>query len=102
MQMRAILIALVACLPFGCGDDGHDATPFTSFQACFDNHTDVELLPTHTAIVVCCLDHPIVGMSPACGDTEADCINYLTANLNQTDASTTQVMDACVDYISQK
>jgi hypothetical protein len=102
MQMRAILIALVACVSVGCGDDGHDPTPYTLYQDCFNEHSEDEMLQVFQSILACCIDHPIAGMQPACGETEADCINYLTANLNQTSASTTQVMESCTSYVDMK
>ena len=57
------------------------------------------VFPVQEAIVVCCIDHPIAGMLPACATTTPDCINYLTANLNQTSASTIDVMEGCAEYV---
>jgi len=94
----AVLVALFA----GCGDDGPDTDPFPTFQQCFDQHTEREMEPVIDAILSCCLDHPIDGMRPACGDDRPACINYLTANLAQTDASTVEVMDACQAYQDMK
>jgi hypothetical protein len=101
MKLAVVLFSFVVIGAAGC-EDGHDHSAYTTYQACFDQHTMKEKLPLQEAIVVCCLDHPIDGVSPACGDTKPDCINYLTANLNQTSASTTEVMDACTEYVSQK
>jgi hypothetical protein len=42
-----------------------------------------------------------MGVNPSCGDTEADCINHLTDEIAQTDASTVEVMDACAEYVDQ-
>lgn len=91
-------ILLVVMLMAACGEEGHEATPHDTYQECFDVHVDDELLSPIDAILSCCLEHPIAGASPACGDTAPDCINYLTANLNQISASTTEVRDACATY----
>jgi hypothetical protein len=99
MNPRALFLASV-CWLAACGEDGPEAFP--TYQACFDDHTGAEALPVAKAIVICCLEHPIAGVAPVCGETAPDCINYLTANLNQTSASTVEVMDACTDYIAQK
>jgi hypothetical protein len=100
MKLAAAAFTLLLIGTVGCKDDPIEA--YATYQECFDEHTTKEMLPTKETIVVCCLEHPINGISPACGDIKADCINYLTANLNQTSASTTDVMDACADYVSQK
>lgn len=101
MSARASLLvltsALLSTLP-GCGEEGHEASPFTTYQACFDEHMKPMVLTVTEAIVECCLDHPIAGQRPACGADRPECINYLTANLNQTSASTIEVMDACTEY----
>jgi hypothetical protein len=101
-MLRAIAMTLsLAALPFGCkSDDGPEAYP--TYQECFDDHTLTEMLPIEEAIVVCCLEHPIANVSPACGATKADCINYLTANLKQTSAGVGEVMNACQTYVDQK
>ena len=101
MKLAVVLSSLVVLGSIGCDHD-HEHSAFPTFQECFDEHTMKESLPKIEAIVVCCLDHPINGVSPACGDIKADCINYLTANLNQTSADTVEVMDACTEYVSQK
>jgi hypothetical protein len=102
MKLRAFFLASVVWMPLVHGACGTDPpASFPTYQACFDDHAMVEMLPVQEAIVVCCIDHPIAGLKPACGATKADCINYLTANLNQTSASTVDVMDACTDYITQ-
>ena len=102
MNARALLVAAVVWMPLvqgACGDDPQESYP--TYQECFDDHTEVEMLGIQEAIVVCCIDHPIAGTAPACGPTKADCINYLTANLSQTSASTVEVMDSCAEYIVQ-
>jgi hypothetical protein len=100
MKLTSFAFTLLLIGSVGCKDDPEEA--YATYQECFDDHTMVETLPAQEAIVVCCLEHPINGISPACGDIKADCINYLTINLNQTSASTTTVMDACADYVTQK
>lgn len=97
--MRKALLALLLLLPVGCKDDAEES--YDTLQDCFTDHTEVETLPIVEALVVCCLDHPIMGVNPSCGDTEPDCINHLTDEINQTDASTVDVMDACAEYIIQ-
>jgi len=102
MKLAISLACLASLTAIGCGgDDGAEAFP--TYQECFDDHTmGGEHLPVKESIVVCCIEHPIDGKTIVCGDTKADCINYLTANLNQTSASTTDVMEACSDYVAQK
>lgn len=68
--MRSALFALLLILPVGCKDDSVEA--YDTLQECFIDHTQEESLPVVEALVVCCLDHPIAGVSPACLDTEAD------------------------------
>lgn len=98
--MRTPLFALIVALASGCGEDPPES--FATYQECFDSRTmeAAQLVPD--AIVMCCLDHPIGGMTSACGLTTPDCINYLTSNLNQTSASTVEVMDSCAAYIQKR
>lgn len=95
--MRRFLLALV--LVAGCKDDG--AESYETLQDCYDEHTNDEGLPDVEAAVVCCLDHPIMGEAPSCGDTAADCINHLTNEIRQTDISVVDVMTACQMYEEQ-
>lgn len=97
--MRKALLALLLLLPVGCKEDGEES--YETLQDCFIDHTEEESLPVVEALVVCCLDHPIMGVAPSCGDTAADCINHLTDEIDQTDASTIEVMDACAEYEAQ-
>ncbi|MBX3161994.1 MAG: hypothetical protein KF773_38890 [Deltaproteobacteria bacterium] len=92
--VASALVALSACSP-----DTPQAYP--SYQDCFDDHALVKQDPVVDSIVTCCLDHEIAGVVPVCKDTQADCINYLTANLFQTSADTVQVRDACTLYINK-
>ncbi len=88
----------VALATTACGEDGPDTSNFTTFQLCFDTHFEDEMLMPFDAIVDCCIHHPIGGMKNACGADKPECINYITANLDQTDASTIEVMTACESY----
>jgi len=96
--MRRILLALL--LVAGCKEDAEES--FETLQDCFIDHVEEEALPVIEAVVVCCLDHPIMGEAPSCGDTEADCINHLTNEIEQTDISIGEIMDSCAEYIEQK
>ena len=95
--MRFALAAVLFC--FACHDHDHDG--YSTFQACFDEHTMEESLPFQEAVVVCCLDHPINGVDEACGANAAECVTYLTANLTST-ATMVEVMTACTEYETQK
>ncbi|HEU4612286.1 MAG TPA: hypothetical protein VFS15_09430 [Kofleriaceae bacterium] len=99
--MRYVLAA-VLLFSFACGDDGGGEEAFPTFQECFDDHHVEEALPTQKAIVVCCLEHPINGVTQVCGDTAADCEAYLATNLDATSATQTEVTAACADYETQK
>jgi len=102
LSSLATLVTLGLALAAGCGGGGTDAEPFDTFQACFDEHAVTESLPVQQAIVVCCIDHPINGVAPACGATAADCVTYLGANLASTSATTDEINMACADYETQK
>lgn len=97
MKLPGLALALLV-LPVACKDTS-GPTPFPSYQECFDDQIFKVKAMVPDAILACCTDHPIGGVMPVCGATKADCINYLTANLNQTDASTVEVMDTCQLYI---
>ena len=88
------LAALAALATFGCSSD--DVSAYDTYQDCFDDQTRED--PAIDKILVCCLDTQIDGARPACGATAPDCINYLTNNLSQFDASTVEVQDACDQY----
>lgn len=100
MKLAVAMFSVLCLASVGCKDDPEEAYP--TYQECFDDHVTHEMLPIQEAIVVCCLDHPINGTKVVCGDTKPDCITYLTNNLNQTSASTVDVMDACGEYVTQK
>lgn len=86
-------LALVAC------DDDHEG--YQTLQACYDDHHNNENLTVQEAIIVCCLDHPIVGVNPSCKDTQPDCVVHVDAEL---DGSVTapDIQAACTEYINQK
>ena len=97
--MRNLL--LLALLATACKSDS-GTEPFDTYQLCFDQLTEVDMREVVDSIVECCLDHPIDGVKPVCRDTVPDCINFLTANLLQTDASTVEVMEGCEEYIAER
>ncbi|MBL9020525.1 MAG: hypothetical protein JNL83_40445 [Myxococcales bacterium] len=99
MKLAVALFSMLCLASVGCGED--EAKAYSTYQACFDDKAK-EMLPIQESIVKCCLEHPIGGTTIVCGDAKPDCINYLTANLSQTSASTIDVMDACGEYVSQK
>ncbi len=101
MKLVATVVLAVLAIGSTACEQEHGGG-FATYQECFKDHFEDEMLPVKEAIVVCCLEHPISDVVPVCGETKPDCINYLTANLSQTSASTTDVMDACADYVSQK
>jgi hypothetical protein len=82
-----------------CKDD--PSKSYETFQLCFEDQTEKEGLLVVDAIVACCIDHPIAGESPACGADEPACINFLTDNLDQTDAGIPERMQACQLYGDQ-
>lgn len=95
----ASLFAFSAVLT-ACSDSKEDADPFDTLQACYDEHHTTESLSVHDAIVVCCLDHPIAGLHPSCGSSQAECMTHVTTELPSVIASDVQA--ACTTYISQK
>jgi hypothetical protein len=102
--MRLVLLALVSTsfLFAACGhDDDHDA--YATFQACFDDHSNVESLPHDQSIVICCIEHPLgsTAANTACGADSAACVTYVTANLTSTSATAAEIMAGCTTYQSQ-
>jgi hypothetical protein len=106
---RLSLLASLLAFPLisACGDngdDGVDADPFDTYQACFDEHHTTEAFTAPKAITICCLDHPI-GSNDAgvvCGATETTCDTYVTANLVSADVTADTITAACTDYVTQK
>ena len=94
-------LVLAGLLLVACGGD--DPKKYTTYQECFDDKTEKEDKSAIEGIVQCCLDHEIGGAQPPlCGNDDAECINYLTANVSQTDADITVKMQGCAEYVSQK
>ncbi len=100
--MRALLLGcLVLTALTACSSD--EEKTYATYQECFDDLTQHAKKTTVDSIVECCIDHTVAGAKGArCGDTDADCINYLTANLKQTDADITVQTQACSAYIAAK
>ncbi len=97
--MRALLVSLLFVVA-ACGGDS--AKTYDTYQACFDDVFKTGKTNIQT-IVQCCIDEEVGGMKgPLCGDADPDCINYLTANLKQTDADITAKQQACADYVAEK
>jgi len=90
-------LALTAC----SSKNQMEAEPFPTLQACFDEHNKTESLSVHDSIVVCCLDHPIAGIHPSCGNMQTDCTTHVRAELDAS-VTDTDIQTACTDYISQK
>ena len=85
-----------------CGSEAApEAEPFDTLAACYDEHHNVEALTAQQAIVVCCLDHPIAGVHPSCGDTQAACATHVTTELGAA-ITDPDVQAACTTYIDQK
>jgi hypothetical protein len=96
-SLLAFPLVLAAC---GSSDDA-DAEPFDTLADCYDDHHNVEMLTIQEAIVVCCLDHPIAGVHPSCGDTQPACATHVTTELGTT-VTDPDVQAACTTYIDQK
>jgi hypothetical protein len=96
--MRLFTLILLCSGLAACHDHEHES--YSNFQACYDEHTNVESLPLQEAIVVCCLDHEIDGKTEPCGATAADCGAYLTNNVDG--PMPTEITAACDEYIRQK
>ena len=102
-MFRTFAIALV----FAAACSGGAEEAYDTFQMCFDDHHTTESLSVHDSIVVCCIDHPIAGVHPSCGETANDCVAKLTGtdsvhNLLSTSATSQEVMTACTDYVTEK
>jgi hypothetical protein len=101
---RALCLYVSLCLPLplalaACGEEGEEG--YDTLQACYDEHHNGEALPVLEAIVVCCLDHPIVGVAPSCKNTEAECIAHVEAELDAS-VSASDIQAACTEYVALK
>lgn len=92
----------MTCAVLAAACSGDTVQSYDTYQECFDDKVERNMKPVIESIISCCFDHEIGGEQFACKDTAPDCINYLTANLNQVDASTVEVMDACNQYIEKR
>jgi hypothetical protein len=101
LVLALIPVFLLAC---GGGGGGTDDQPYDTFQDCFDDHHKVETFDVQTSIKICCIDHPIGGVDKnmVCGETAADCVTYLGANLATADASPDDRTMACDGYIMDR
>jgi hypothetical protein len=84
------------------GNSSGGQESFATYQACFDEHTQMEGLSPPCAIEICCIDHPI-GSSKAnvvCGTTAQSCEAYVTPVLmDGSDANLgSDIQQACTFY----
>jgi hypothetical protein len=94
---------MIGFLLWLAGACGHGHSEYDDFQDCFDEHIMGEGFPVQQAIIICCLDHDVVGMeAPLCGNSTTDCTSYLGANLSQTSATSDDITAACQEYVNQK
>ncbi len=101
--MRLLLAPFVGCVVACTGSSSAvDAVPFTTFQACWDDH-NMEGFSIQRAIELCCIDDPIGDALPntVCGDTATTCTAFVTANLSATDAMPADIIAACNDYVAE-
>jgi hypothetical protein len=99
-RMRFVLVLVL--LVVAC----HSTTnpnAFSTFQACFDEHTQMEGFTPPCAIEICCIDHQIgsTAMNIVCGDTATSCQTYVGSNLTvPTDPNLgSDTMTACSHYV---
>ena len=96
LRIGLVLVLVVAA----CG--GEDPKKYASYQECFDDKTEKQMKTPVEGIVQCCLDHDIGGAKPPhCGADQPACINYLTANVSQTDADITVKTEGCSAYVAE-
>lgn len=98
MKLHAVLLAVAAATSVGCGGD--EPKTAATYQACFDDLPDAD--PAQDKVLACCLDFEIGGLRYACGVTAADCINYVTANLDQIDIDQPGKQAACEMYADMR
>lgn len=97
MKHALKVVAVFVVFSAACGSD--DPPSFETFDTCFDRRPLADM--PSDKILECCTNATIDGNKTPCGDSAASCINYLTDNLQQTKASTVEVMDACDAYAAQ-
>jgi len=102
MRTLSIVSILFLSTLAACDDHDHGAEPYATFQACFDEHATAEALPHAQAITICCLEHPIGGVTEVCGTTAAACEAYLGTNLTSGSATPAEVTAGCADYVTQR
>jgi hypothetical protein len=80
-------------------DEGEEA--FDTFDDCYVDHHDVEAFDVIDSIKICCLDHPIGGTDPniVCGETQADCEDFVDAEVLDPDATVDEIATACEEYL---
>ena len=95
MLRFAWLCSLVAA----CGGSSTDPNAYSTFQACYDEHTTKESFSPACAIEICCIDHPIgsAKMNVVCGDTSQTCESYVSQNV--TGPTTSDLTTACTNYV---
>jgi hypothetical protein len=98
MKLLAVMLAVALATSVGCESD--EPPSAATYQECFDDRPDNDL--AQDKIITCCLDYIVDGVRYACGTTTAECINYLTANLDQTDAGQPEKMTACEMYVDMR
>lgn len=96
-------LAFVCVLLAACSSSSPNPNNFSTFQACWDEHTTKESFDVKCAIEICCIDHGIGSAMPntVCGTTEASCQSYVTSNLSDPSDTTfaADLMTACTNYL---
>lgn len=99
--MAAVLALPLALTVSACSDDDDgEGEGFATLQDCYVDHHEEEGLGVQEALVVCCLDHPIAGVHPSCGNTVDDCIAHVDANID-TSVTTDDIDAACETYVDE-
>lgn len=99
MKLHTVLMA-VAAVTSVVGCESEETPGAASFQECFDDRPDGDL--AQDKVIACCLDYVIAGVRYACGTTTAECINYVTSNLDQTDIDQPGKQAACEMYVDMR
>jgi len=91
--------------PRAANDEPADADPFRLAPGLLrrGNTGGDEHLPIQEAIVTCCLDHPIAGMTaPTCLDTQADLRDPRAHGASMPRFLSADIDAACTTYITEK